>query len=290
MKHFDQITIIFNPNSTGDAPRLARELKNQLAERLPGTPARLVETERAGHAETLARAAATASARPLVVSVSGDGGYHEVVNGVMASGSRQAVCAVRGAGNANDHRSATRQQPLVESIVAGEVETFDLLKVDVAGQPSRYAHSYMGLGISPVVAKELNRHSLNPVREAILVIQTFRAYRPFTIKAAGITQKLDSLVCANIPRMAKLLKLSDEQAPTDGRFELVAAKHASKWRLLATSLRLATLGAPTPVKLESYDFETVTALPMQLDGELVKLPAGAQVTVASAHGALRTLV
>jgi hypothetical protein len=39
--------------------------------------------------------------------VSGDGGYNEVVDGVMQAGDTGTVCAVMAAGNANDHRRTT---------------------------------------------------------------------------------------------------------------------------------------------------------------------------------------
>ena len=41
---------------------------------------RVSPTERAGHARDLAKQAA-GTGRPLIVSVSGDGGYNEVVDG-----------------------------------------------------------------------------------------------------------------------------------------------------------------------------------------------------------------
>ncbi|MBJ2122628.1 acylglycerol kinase family protein, partial [Arthrobacter sp. MSA 4-2] len=108
---FDTITIIFNPNSTGDAPTLAQELSDELVPALPGTEIRLQPTEHAGHAVDLAQKAASAP-NALIVSVSGDGGYNEVVNGVMASGSDDAVCAVLAAGNANDHSRVIGRKPL----------------------------------------------------------------------------------------------------------------------------------------------------------------------------------
>lgn len=288
---FDRITIIYNPNSTGNAPQMARELHEQIGERLPDIPADLVQTERAGHAEELALAAAKAAKRPLVISVSGDGGYHEVVNGVMASGNSEAVAAVHAAGNANDHRSAVRERPLIESIVLGEVVKFDLLKVEIPNAPVRYAHSYLGLGISPVVAVELNRHTLNAFRELKLVFQTFWGYRPFKIKVpGGRTRTYDSLVCANIPRMAKVLKLSEQNTPTDGLFELILVPGGSKLRLIITALRLIALGPAKAHKLSSYSFETLKPMPMQLDGEVVDLGAHAKVTVTAAKQVLNTLV
>ena len=73
---------------------------------------------------------------PLIVSVSGDGGYNEVVNGVMDAGNDRAVCAVRAAGNANDHRRVTREQPLADAIVAGDVRRIDLLRLTVGSGPA----------------------------------------------------------------------------------------------------------------------------------------------------------
>jgi diacylglycerol kinase (ATP) len=289
MSTFDGITIIFNPNSTGDAPDMARRLQGDLAERLPGVPTNLIETQHAGHAEELARGAAAATARPLVVSVSGDGGYHEVVNGVMAAGNPEAAAAVHAAGNANDHRSATREQPLIDAIVAGDTTRIDLLKAEYAGA-TRYAHSYLGLGITPDVATELNKHELTKLKEIQLVLATVRDYQPFRLRTPEGVQELDSLICANIPRMAKVLKLSQDGDPSDGLFELVVVPHASKPELALTALRLATAGPADPVQLSRYEFTAVQQMAMQLDGELQELPADTTVTVTAAKHALLTVL
>jgi diacylglycerol kinase family enzyme len=97
---FHRIVVIFNPQSTGDAPQLAEELHADLSRRLPEVPVRLCPTERAGCARDLAREAAR-TGHPLLVSVSGGGCYNEVVDGVMQAGNDHALCAVKAAGNAN---------------------------------------------------------------------------------------------------------------------------------------------------------------------------------------------
>ena len=52
---FESIVVIFNPNSTGDAPKLAEELKASLAGLLPyAADITLQPTARAGHAVELA--------------------------------------------------------------------------------------------------------------------------------------------------------------------------------------------------------------------------------------------
>jgi diacylglycerol kinase (ATP) len=129
---FDRIVVIFNPQSSGDGPQLAVELHADLTRRLPDIPVHLCPTERAGHARDLARTAAQ-TGHPLIVSVSGDGGYNEVVDGVVQAGNDDAVCAVKAAGNANDHRRTTAQRPLVDAIAAGDVRRIALLRLTIGG-------------------------------------------------------------------------------------------------------------------------------------------------------------
>ena len=94
---FESIVIIFNPNSTGDAPELAQQLHDRLKELLSYQPEiTLQPTEHAGHAVDLAREAAGKGGDVLVVSVSGDGGYNEVVNGVMQAGNPQGSLRSQG--------------------------------------------------------------------------------------------------------------------------------------------------------------------------------------------------
>ncbi|MEU7811821.1 acylglycerol kinase family protein [Pseudonocardia sp. NPDC049154] len=151
---FNRIVVIFNPHSTGSAAELAEGLCADLSRRLPRTWVHLSPTEHAGHARDLARNAAR-TPRSLIVSVSGDGGYNEVIDGVMQAGDTGTVCAVMAAGNANDHRRTTGEQPLGDAIVAGDVRRLDLLRLTVGHGPDalvRYAHSYIGMGLTPIVA------------------------------------------------------------------------------------------------------------------------------------------
>ena len=289
---FDRIVIIFNPQSTGNAPASAGELRDELARRLPGVPLELSPTQHAGHARDLARRAA-ADGRPLIVSVSGDGGYNEVVNGVMDAGNDRAVCAVRAAGNANDHRRVTREQPLADAIVAGEVRRIDLLRLTVGSEKSaetRFAHSYIGVGLTPVVAVDLEKGGKGSWREIVSVVRGFSRFRPFPIRLEdGRRRRIDSLVFANIAEMAKYAKLSEAGAPDDGRFEVITQRQTGKLRVLATAIRAATRGLGPQPSATHYAFTTLAPMPLQLDGELVELAADTPVAVDIAPGALATI-
>jgi diacylglycerol kinase family enzyme len=289
---FDRVIIIFNPQSTGNAPGSAEELRAELRERLPAVPLELSPTQHAGHARDLARQAAVGG-RPLIVSVSGDGGYNEVVNGVMDAANDEAVCAVRAAGNANDHRRVTREQPLADAIVAGDVRRIDLLRLTVGSGPAaqvRYAHSYIGVGLTPVVAVDLEKGGKGSWREIVSVVRGFSRFRPFPIRLEdGRRRRIDSLVFANIAEMAKYAKLSEAGAPDDGRFEVITQRQTGKLAVLATVVRAATRGLGPQPSATHYGFTTLAPMPLQLDGELVELDADTPVAVDIAPRALATI-
>jgi diacylglycerol kinase (ATP) len=291
---FDSIVVIFNPNSTGDALKLAEELKASLGELLPyAVDVELQPTAHAGHAVELAREAAEGGRNVLVVSVSGDGGYNEVVNGVMQAGNPNAVCAVKAAGNANDHRRTTRTQPLEAAIAGGNVRHIDLLKMTTGERqvPVEYAHSYIGFGLTPVMAIDLEKGSKGALKEMFSVMRTFSKFKPFEIRQAnGKRRKFDSLVLANIAEMAKYATLSEaDDAAADGKFEVVVFPHRSKLRVLLTALRAAIQGLGDQPSVSSYRFTTLKPIPYQIDGEVKSIEANTPVTIECAPGALATL-
>lgn len=287
---YDCVLLVFNPNSTGDAPERAEELRRELADRAPDLPVELRPTEYAGHAVVIARDAAGVG-RPLIVSVSGDGGYNEVVNGVMEAGTDSAVAAVLAAGNANDHRRVTRDGPLSDSIVAGDVKRIDLLRM-TSGENGqvRYAHSYIGLGITPTVALELEEGGKGSFKEIISTIRTFSRFRPFFIQTDHGRESFDSVIFANIREMAKYATLSEAGRPDDGRFEVIILRHTAKWRVLATAVRAAVRGLGPQPSVREYRFRTLDPMPMQIDGEVLELDRDVPVTIDIAPRALATLV
>jgi len=289
---FDRIVVIFNPHSTGDGPQLAEQLHADLTRRLPDVPVRLCPTERPGHGRDLARDAAQAG-HPLIVSVSGDGGYNEVVDGVMQAGNDNAVCAVKAAGNANDHRRTTARRPLIDAITAGEVRRIDLLRLTIGDgvhTRTQYAHSYIGMGLTPVMAIDLEKGGKGSLKEIVSVIRTFAKFRPFTIQLEdGTRRSFDSLLFANIAEMAKYATLSETGPPDDGRFEVITLPATAKWRILGVAFRAATRGLGPQPTAEHYGFTTLKPIPLQLDGELLALDAGTPVRIDIAPAALATL-
>jgi diacylglycerol kinase (ATP) len=290
---FESIIIIFNPNSTGDAPKLAADLQAKVARLLPyPADVTLQPTAHAGHAIELARDAASSGQNVLVISVSGDGGYNEVVNGVMQANNPNAVCAVMAAGNANDHRRTTGTQPLEEAISEGTVRHIDLLRIRTGDNAdAQYAHSYIGFGLTPVMAIDLEKGSKGALKEMVSVMRTFSKFKPFEIRQSdGKRRKFDSLVFANIAEMAKYATLSEADShPADGKFEVITFAHRAKWRVLLSAMKATTQGLGDQPSVSSYRFTTLKPIPYQIDGEVKSVDAKTPVTIESAPAALATL-
>ena len=288
---FDRAVLVFNPGKPGMAARIA-ELQRDLAAGVPDLQVELLPTDFAGHARNLARSAAAAGS-PLIVSVSGDGGYNEVINGVMDVPGSRAACTVVAAGNANDHHRSMPARSLPEAVREGRVRHIDLLRITFGvEQPAQvhYAHSYIGFGLTPLMAIGIESGGKGKFLELISVARTLSHLSPFElVRADGATARFDSLILANISRMAKYGTVSESAGPDDGLFEVVTLPHSGRWKMALMTLRAVTLGLGNQPSVSSYAFTTRDAVPCQIDGEVRHLPAATDVLVESAKGALAVI-
>lgn len=257
----------------------------------------LYPTARAGDAIDIAYDVASKYARPLIVSVSGDGGYNEVINGVMSARklfpTQKPVVAVMAAGNANDHKRVMRgDTPLIRLIKHGKPKTMDLISITAKAEDfelERYAHSYIGFGITPEVGHELNRHGKNRWNELWLTLKTLKDFTPFAITRDGTTKHYDNLVFANINEMAKYVTLDDSSTVHDGKFEVIATRHRGKLNMIRRLIGAAISGFHRAPSYSTYSFSTVAAGPIQLDGEIEQLPGECAITIKSHANIIDTL-
>ncbi len=292
---FDSIIIIYNPNSTGESVDNAKQLISELQKELPKTiKVRLLPTERAGHAEELALETAKLHKRPLIISASGDGGYNEVVNGVLASDNPRAVVAVLASGNANDHDAAFGERTLLDRILKPNVQQIDAIKL--AGTHDgktwmRFAHSYVGFGLTAYVGKKLTEADLNTFNEKWLVLKYMVLFRGVRLRmdSKGNWKRYSSIVFSNIDRMSKVIKLAPESEIEDGRVEMYVL-HSTAFARMALSLLFAsTVGFRPTSQIKQQTMFSKVPIEVQLDGEVTRLDAKKPITISVAKASIRTL-
>lgn len=284
------VLILYNPNSTGSSEENARSLADTLKAKSYQGKVEVRATEHAGHGEEIAREYAKSGEEIVLISSSGDGGYHELVNGALSSESSRVVTGVLPAGNANDHRTATKQQTLADAVSEGNFTTIDTIKVTatIDGKPwQRYAHSYGGVGVTATAAKKLTEDRPNELTEKWIVAKALLAFKSVSLNVDGKTQHYSSLLFANIDRMSKIMKVSTDASITDGKFEVSVIRFRSRLRLLFYFLTAATVGLKGSDSVQRYAFTPVNRLLLQLDGEAYMLDAGHEVTVESIKQNLR---
>jgi diacylglycerol kinase (ATP) len=128
----------------------------------------------------------------------------------------------------------------------------------------------------------LNKDMKGTVMELISVMRTFNQLEPVEISATtGERALFDSLVFANVARMAKYGHVSKSGRPDDGLFELVSCPHRGRWRIALMVLRAATVGLGQQPRIK--------ATPLQIDGEVIHVDANSQVIIDCVFHALSTV-
>lgn len=285
--HYKLAAILYNPKSTGDSEKLARRFARRLERAQIADKVEVIATERSRHAEDIVPQLAKKHGNIYVVSSSGDGGYNEVVNGAIKATEQggQVVTGLLPSGNANDHYKALHKPYVVRRLKANQVKHIDVLQIETTlkGKPwQRYAHSYIGFGISSEIGRLLNETDLTPTKELLISAKAFLEFEAFEAKVDGKKQLFHSIIVSNVGKMSKFFKLSKHALPDDGKFEIITAE-ANKTKLIGTLVKSATVGVPHEKQTTSFTFETVSPLLVQLDGEVYNIDGGVKVRVGIAH-------
>lgn len=289
MSAIKKIILIYNPNSTGNGEQNAKDLQAALAH----LPARvtLQPTEFAGHAEKIAQEL-TPTVPTMVISSSGDGGYHEIVNGILlhSKPANNLIAGLLPSGNANDHYHAVHSGDTVERIANGDIKKVDVLKVTI-GDWTRYAHSYVGVGVTPHIGEKLTQAKLNPFNEVWLTIRHYFTHQPVKIRTDSGIHRYDSLVFSNIERMSKHLTLSANAKIDDGKFEVTGSRAGGIGTLMRHLFKASISGLTDEAsQVSEYSFISIRPLAIQLDGEVFHFKENSMVTVSISPKALNCII
>jgi diacylglycerol kinase (ATP) len=294
MAKYSSITILYNPKSTGPSEKNARKLAKKLERAGYGDTLTVLATKHKGHGEELAYIMSVYQKNALIISSSGDGGYNEVINGAMKAVEKGAkvVTGLLPSGNANDHYKQLHKPYVIRQIKAGKQQHIDVLTLSakISGKNwHRYAHSYIGFGLTSEVGKALNKVDLNSKNEIVIFLKEFLRIKPFSIDVDNEVKDFQSIIVSNVGRMSKVLSLSKKAEVDDGLFEIITSE-PSKAKLIGAIVKSATLGMPHEEQTDRYSFRTVDPLPVQLDGETFTIDAECDVTVRIQHKALSCVV
>lgn len=292
---YSTIAVIYNPNSTGSSEALARDFKTQVEERLPGQSVQLIKTEHPGHGEELSYELAVSQKNALIISSSGDGGYNDVINGVMKAKHEgfDATTGILPAGNANDHYVNLHGSSLVEQISSGTTKRIDLLKITGISDGKKfeqYAHSYIGVGLTPFVANELNKSKLNRINEFFIVAKALLKITPVHLKIGTKPRYYESVIFSNVDIMSKYLKISQASSMEDGKFEVTIFKRHNKLRLIMLLLRASFIGVVEDKQVSKFSFKTLQKTLLQADGEIFTLDANTKVRIGIERRVLTCIV
>ncbi|MCA9332967.1 hypothetical protein KDA00_03770 [Candidatus Saccharibacteria bacterium] len=289
---YESVLIIYNPASTGGkaktkAVRLTRQLKRHGIENV-----KLRSSDYPGHSEDLAYSESLSKKNPLIISVSGDGGYNGVINGVLRAQLKnndiRPTAAILAAGNANDHQRSIAKRPLLWAITHSAPEPVDVLKLRFS-KTTRYAHSYIGIGITAEASKELNEQVLTRWKDIKIITRNLLRFNYFTINANGQIVDLDSLVFSNVRRMSKVIKIGEKTDLHNGLFSLVIMARQPRLKFLYTLFKIILFGVKNPTQLSRYNFKLLKPQLAQLDGEPLAIPANVDIEVTIEPETLQTI-
>ena len=288
---YDIVTIIYNPASTNNSSKQITDLKHAVQKLKISVKVIATPTKYAGHAFVIAKNAALSSSNPLIISVSGDGGFHEVINGVIAGNNKRAVCSVEGSGNANDHWRTVHDRRSIVDRLHKPPKKIAVLKLQINGPLKKivYAHSYIGLGLSAKVAQLLNRSELNGWIEKKILFKAILNNRSFRIRIEDRNHKLESLIAGNINEMAKQLKLKNRLDLKNKAFSLMTHHHSSRWKIILRMIGLALKPDYNSKNVNKFQGHLLTSAWLQCDGETTYLPKNSTVTITRKRDAIQTI-
>ena len=294
MSRYSSITIIYNNVSTGDSEVNARNLAKKLERTEYVGHVHLQATKHVDHARQIAYEIAKKESHPLIISSSGDGGYNEVINGALeaASAAHRPVTGLLPSGNANDHYKQLHKPHVIERILSGDTQIIDVLKIEsqINGKPwHRYAHSYIGFGLSSEVGKALNEVDLNSTNELLIFLKTFVKNKPFTIIYEDHALEYQSIILSNVGKMSKVLSLSKTAKVDDGLFEIFTSD-ANVVKLMGTLVKSVAGVMAHEERVSTYSCITTHPLNVQLDGEVYTIDGNTEIHISSCHKALRCVI
>lgn len=300
----EEIHVILNPEAGGGAGRRARAgLERRLQAR--GLAYRLFETERPRHAWELARSAASAGARAVLVA-GGDGTVHEVANGLLQHrnehGELTTALAVYPVGTGNDFVKmlfSPRDPGLAcDLLVSGELRHFDAGKVIWHGE-SEYFVNAVGTGVDVEVVRQIQKlpRFRGVLGYLIGLVRAVFGFRPLQLRVSVDGESSDHnlmmIAATNGTCLGGGFFVCPGALPDDGRFDICMVRELNFFQIayvIPHVLRGTHTRLPSVISCQAgviqIDALSESPLYFQLDGELREPHAARSVLIELERGVL----
>ncbi|HVL63997.1 MAG TPA: diacylglycerol kinase family protein [Actinomycetota bacterium] len=284
---FGPITLVCNGRAgKGGVARALPDVRRALDER--GLTYEIVETQRAGHATEIARAALEAGSR-FIVAMGGDGTIHEVVNGMIRDDrpvDPEAVLGVVAAGTGSDFIKTFGLPAMPAHAVAhldgGGSFPIDIGKVTFTrggNEEVRYFPNIAEVGLGAAVVARAARlpRALGPAVYLVAFWLAVLRHRAARVKVDLVDRTyegtMNNLVVANGQYFGGGMKIAPKAAPTDGLLD-VQIEHARKREAIAIMPKVFRgEHVPHPDILEAkrarLSIETDPPMLVEADGEVL---------------------
>lgn len=279
--------VVLNPTSGRGRGQACRERLVQGLAALEGQSWEILETEKSGHAEELARQAAEQGAE-IVAAAGGDGTLSDVLNGLMAAGG-QAVLGVIPLGTGNDFArcigvSASLDVAL-DILVNGQAKQIDIGKI-VLETGERYFLNICGTGFDALVAERVHRGRSHPLTRRVKGMPAYLLAvlsELYGLRSARLRMELDgervserALLCAvaNSTSYGGGMLVAPEASLEDGLFDICIIKQASRLEFLSAFPGVFSgkhVGHPKVQmrRAARIDIKANPALPILVDGDVL---------------------
>lgn len=266
--------VIYNPTAgRGTGAQLFAE-----AQRLLGKNFEWIPTRRPGHAEELAKEAATRY--KLIVAMGGDGTVGDVCRGIVGADATLGILPV---GTGNDlARNLGLKLELAESvatILGGAVR-----KIDVGTINGKTFINNCGTGFDAQVMKTMNtkvRHLKGYPAFLWAILQTLPTYQPFTLtmeyeNAEGVqrfTEKALLVSALNGKMYGGGMIAAPFAEMDDGHLDVLVISAVSKFALLPLIGQVRagnhlTHPAVKMLKVRKFSMQTIPPQPINIDGDV----------------------
>lgn len=271
--------VIHNPAAGPARAAILAEVLRHLA-RL-GASVELAGTEHPGHAEALARAAASHGGAPLVVAAGGDGTIAEVVNGLAGTGARLGIIPT-GTANVLAHELGLPRAPAALAAMLCAAHTVPLWPGMLlrAGPPPRHFVQMLGVGLDAHVVHTLPLALKRHLGRYAYVLHTLRALAAYQfprllLTIDGAATETHGAIVSKGRYYAGAFLLAPDASVTAPDFSVTLLDYPGRLAALRAGLALgrgqtARLPGIRRLRAREIGFTGPDGVPAQADGD----PAG----------------